>query len=189
MLDHDDVRVVSFTGSTEVGRKVAEACAGTFKHSCLEMGGKNIIMVMEDANLDLAVDGALWGGFGTTGQRCTASSRIAVHKDVYREFVEKFVARARAAEGGQRPRPQRADGPSHQREPIEDGRGIRRSRQERRRQAALRRRAPGGRRLRSRLVLQPTIFGDCDPRDANLPRGDFRPRRLHHSLLRPRGGH
>ena len=100
LLSHDDVRVVSFTGSTEVGRKVAEACAGTFKHACLEMGGKNIIMVMEDANLDLAVDGAIWGGFGTTGQRCTASSRIAVHKDVYREFVEKYVARARALKVG-----------------------------------------------------------------------------------------
>ena len=96
LMTHDDARVVSFTGSTEVGKKVAEACAGAFKHSCLEMGGKNIIMVMEDANLDLAVDGAIWGGFGTTGQRCTASSRIAVHKDVYKEFVEKFVTRARA---------------------------------------------------------------------------------------------
>jgi len=100
LLSHDDVRVVSFTGSTEVGRKVAAACAGTFKHACLEMGGKNIIMVMEDANLELAVDGAIWGGFGTTGQRCTASSRIAVHKDVYREFVEKYVARARALKVG-----------------------------------------------------------------------------------------
>jgi len=95
LIEHEDVRVVSFTGSTEVGRKVAEACAGSFKRTCLEMGGKNIIMVMEDANLDLAVDGALWGGFGTSGQRCTASSRIAIHKSVYREFADKFVARAR----------------------------------------------------------------------------------------------
>ena len=100
LMTHDDVRVVSFTGSTEVGKKVAEACAATFKHSCLEMGGKNIILVMEDANLDLAMDGAVWGGFGTTGQRCTASSRIAVHKDVYKDFVEKFVARARSLQVG-----------------------------------------------------------------------------------------
>jgi aldehyde dehydrogenase (NAD+) len=100
LIGHDDVRVVSFTGSTAVGKKVAEACAGSFKHSCLEMGGKNIIMVMEDANLDLAVDGAVWGGFGTTGQRCTASSRIAVHKDVYRDFLEKFVACARSLRVG-----------------------------------------------------------------------------------------
>src|SRR5712691_13163362 len=64
LMTHSDVRVVSFTGSTEVGRQVSKACADTFKHVCLEMGGKNVIMVMDDANLDLAVDGAIWGGFG-----------------------------------------------------------------------------------------------------------------------------
>ena len=84
--EHPDVRVVSFTGSTEIGRKVSQACAASFKHCCLEMGGKNVIMVMDDANLDLAVEGALWGGFGTTGQRCTASSRVVVQKGVYKEF-------------------------------------------------------------------------------------------------------
>jgi alpha-ketoglutaric semialdehyde dehydrogenase len=87
--------VVSFTGSTAVGRLIAEACAPEFKHCSLEMGGKNIILVMEDANLDLAVDGAIWGGFGTTGQRCTAASRIAVHKSVYKEFTSRFVERAK----------------------------------------------------------------------------------------------
>ncbi len=100
MMTHDDVRVVSFTGSTEVGRTVSRACAGTFKHSCLEMGGKNIIIVMDDAKIDLAVDGALWGGFGTTGQRCTAASRVAVHKKVYGEFIERFVERARSLKVG-----------------------------------------------------------------------------------------
>jgi aldehyde dehydrogenase (NAD+) len=60
------------------------------------MGGKNVIMVMDDANLDLAVDGCLWGGFGTTGQRCTAASRVVVHDSVYRAFVDRFVARATA---------------------------------------------------------------------------------------------
>ena len=94
------VNLVSFTGSTEVGRIVSEACAPTFKKCHLEMGGKNIIIVMDDANLDLAVDGAIWGGFGTTGQRCTAASRIAVHKRLYREFTEQFVARARALKVG-----------------------------------------------------------------------------------------
>src|SRR5205814_4532614 len=64
------------------------------------MGGKNIIIVMDDANLDLAVDGAVWGGFGTSGQRCTAASRVAVQKGVYREFSEKLVARARALKVG-----------------------------------------------------------------------------------------
>jgi alpha-ketoglutaric semialdehyde dehydrogenase len=100
LMGHKDVHIVSFTGSTDVGRKVSEACAPTFKHCHLEMGGKNIIMVMEDARLDLAVDGAIWGGFGTTGQRCTAASRVAVHKKVYRQFVDRFVERAKALRVG-----------------------------------------------------------------------------------------
>src|SRR3989441_9152826 len=95
-MTHSDVSVVSFTGSTEVGRQVSKACADTFKHVCLEMGGKNVIMVMDDANLDLAVDGAIWGGFGTTGQRCTAASRVVVHKEVYGDFTQRFRARARS---------------------------------------------------------------------------------------------
>ncbi|MFI5126211.1 MAG: aldehyde dehydrogenase family protein, partial [Candidatus Acidiferrales bacterium] len=95
LVNHPDVKLISFTGSSEVGRIVAQACASTFKHCHLEMGGKNIILVMDDANIDLAVDGAIWGGFGTTGQRCTAASRVAVHKKVYKEFVDKFVARAK----------------------------------------------------------------------------------------------
>ena len=94
LTEHPSVPVVSFTGSTSTGRIIAETCAPTFKHYSLEMGGKNIILVMEDANLELAVDGAIWGGFGTTGQRCTAASRIAVHKKVYTEFVARFVERA-----------------------------------------------------------------------------------------------
>ncbi|HVM75769.1 MAG TPA: aldehyde dehydrogenase family protein [Candidatus Saccharimonadales bacterium] len=94
LAKHADVPVVSFTGSTSTGRIVAELCAPQFKHCSLEMGGKNIILVLDDANLDLAIDGALWGGFGTSGQRCTAASRLGVHKSVYREFVSRFVERA-----------------------------------------------------------------------------------------------
>ena len=95
IVSHPDVAVVSFTGSTETGRTINETCARTFKKVHLEMGGKNVIMVMDDARLDLAVDGAVWGGFGTTGQRCTAASRVVVHEAVYDEFVARFVARAR----------------------------------------------------------------------------------------------
>jgi aldehyde dehydrogenase (NAD+) len=100
LAKHKEVPVVSFTGSTSVGRLVAEACAPDFKHYSLEMGGKNIIIVMDDANLELAIDGAIWGGFGTTGQRCTAASRVAVHKSVYKEFVSRFVERARSLKVG-----------------------------------------------------------------------------------------
>src|SRR5205807_2624656 len=100
LVQHKAVPVVSFTGSSPVGRLVAQACAPDFKHCSLEMGGKNIIIVMDDANLDLALDGAIWGGFGTAGQRCTAASRIAVHKRVYKEFVSRFLERAKSLKVG-----------------------------------------------------------------------------------------
>jgi len=100
LVAHPDVGIVSFTGSTATGRAVSETCASAFKHCHLEMGGKNVIIVMDDARIDLAVDGALWGGFGTTGQRCTAASRVVVHAKVLREFTERFVERARALRVG-----------------------------------------------------------------------------------------
>ena len=100
LIQHPDVRVVSYTGSTEVGRSISKACAPTFKRLHLEMGGKNAILVMDDADVDLAVDGAVWGAFGTTGQRCTASSRLLVHKAVYDTFLEKLVGRVRALRVG-----------------------------------------------------------------------------------------
>src|SRR5208283_4696258 len=97
---HKDVPVISFTGSTATGRIIAEICAPDFKHCSLEMGGKNIILVMDDANLDLAVDGAIWGGFGNTGQRCTAASCIGVHKTIYKEFLARLVTRAQKLKVG-----------------------------------------------------------------------------------------
>ena len=100
IVDHPDVRAVSFTGSTEVGRAVSVGCAPTFKRCCLEMGGKNVMIVMDDANLELALEGAVWGSFGTSGQRCTATSRIAIHKHVYHEFSELLAERARALRVG-----------------------------------------------------------------------------------------
>jgi acyl-CoA reductase-like NAD-dependent aldehyde dehydrogenase len=109
---HEQVRVVSFTGSTEVGRTVSQKAAPSFKKVHLEMGGKNVIIVMDDANLELALEGCLWGGFGTSGQRCTAASRVVVHKPVYREFLDRFVARARALRVGDGLAPQTQMGPS-----------------------------------------------------------------------------
>src|SRR5438105_10080701 len=76
LVNHPDVRAISFTGSSEVGRIVGEAAARSFKPCSLEMGGKNAIIVLDDAHIDLAIDGAVWGAFGTTGQRCTAASRM-----------------------------------------------------------------------------------------------------------------
>ena len=95
LITHSGIDGVSFTGSTAVGRAVGEYCGKhLIKHS-LEMGGKNVVIVMDDANLDLVVDGCVWGGFGTTGQRCTASSRVLVHQKVYDRFRKMFVAQVR----------------------------------------------------------------------------------------------
>ena len=94
LVEHPDVRAVSFTGSSEVGRMVGQTAAANFKPCSLEMGGKNAMIVMDDANLDLAVEGALWGAFGTTGQRCTATSRILLHKKIAKAFTERLVERA-----------------------------------------------------------------------------------------------
>ncbi|HKP69163.1 MAG TPA: aldehyde dehydrogenase family protein [Pyrinomonadaceae bacterium] len=95
LVGHPDVRLISFTGSTDTGRIIAEQCARENKIVSLEMGGKNAIIVMDDADVDNAVEGSLWGAFGTSGQRCTASSRLVVHKKIYKKFVAKLVERAK----------------------------------------------------------------------------------------------
>jgi len=88
---HQGIDAVSFTGSTGVGMKIVARCAENGKKVSCEMGGKNAIIVMDDAKLELAVEGAIWGGFGTTGQRCTAASRVVVHEAVYDRFLEIFT--------------------------------------------------------------------------------------------------
>ncbi len=100
LAEHPEVKAVSLTGSTGVGRIVGEIAARSFKHCSLELGGKNPMIVLDDANLDLALDGALWGSFGTTGQRCTATSRIILQKGIYKKFAEELVARARKLKVG-----------------------------------------------------------------------------------------
>jgi aldehyde dehydrogenase (NAD+) len=95
LATHPAIDGVSFTGSSAVGEKLSKMCGTIDKEISCEMGGKNAIIVMEDANLELAVEGALWGGFGTTGQRCTAASRVVVHEPVYDGFIKTFAAEAR----------------------------------------------------------------------------------------------
>ncbi|MDH4099182.1 MAG: aldehyde dehydrogenase family protein [Nitrospirota bacterium] len=94
LVTHPGVHGVSFTGSCRVGERLHALCGGLGKEFAAEMGGKNAIIVMDDADLDLAVEGALWGGFGTTGQRCTATSRLIVHEKIHDRFVEMFRDRA-----------------------------------------------------------------------------------------------
>jgi acyl-CoA reductase-like NAD-dependent aldehyde dehydrogenase len=100
LVEHEQVRAISFTGSSAVGSRVGQHAAATFKTVSLEMGGKNAQIVMDDANIGLALEGALWGAFGTTGQRCTATSRILLQKGIAAEFTEKFVERAKKLKVG-----------------------------------------------------------------------------------------
>jgi alpha-ketoglutaric semialdehyde dehydrogenase len=163
LMRHRDVGIVSFTGSTSVGRLVSEACAPDFKHCHLEMGGKNVIIVMDDARLDLAVEGAVWGGFGTTGQRCTAASRVVVHKQVYAQFVERFLERVKALRVGNGLDPRAQMGPcvsERQRETVE--RYVKIGVDEGAKLLC------GGRRLdqgpyANGYFHEPTVFGDCTP--------------------------
>jgi aldehyde dehydrogenase (NAD+) len=164
LSQHKEVPVVSFTGSTAVGRIIAETCAPDFKHVSLEMGGKNIIIVMNDANLDLAVDGAVWGGFGTTGQRCTAASRVAVHKSVYGEFAKRLVERVKKLRVGDGLDPDVDMGPCINQQQLKtvmsyveigktEGAKL----------------LTGGNRLDTAAFAkgwfhEPTIFGDCSPK-------------------------
>ena len=94
LVDHPDVDLVSFTGSSEVGARVGARCAARHANVSLEMGGKNAQIVLGDADLDLALDGVLWGAFGTAGQRCTATSRLIVDRAVHDEFLGRLCERA-----------------------------------------------------------------------------------------------
>lgn len=93
LVAHPHVDLVSFTGSSETGAEVGSICGQTHKRVCLEMGGKNAQIVMEDADLELALDGAVWGAFGTAGQRCTATSRLILHQDIKEKFTAMLKER------------------------------------------------------------------------------------------------
>jgi aldehyde dehydrogenase (NAD+) len=95
IVAHPEIPLISFTGSTETGSKVGETCGRMHKRLSLEMGGKNAQIVLDDANLDLALDGVLWGAFGTTGQRCTATSRLILQDGIHDAFLARLVARAK----------------------------------------------------------------------------------------------
>ncbi len=102
LVEHPDVAGVSFTGSTAVGVSIAREAHRTHKKVATEMGGKNAIILMDDADVDLAVEGAVWSAFGTAGQRCTAASRLIVHERVLDEFTNKLVRAAEASSSATR---------------------------------------------------------------------------------------
>ena len=93
IVAHPDVDLILFTGSTEIGKQIMRNGSATLKRVSLELGGKNAQIIMDDADLDLALDGILWGAFGTTGQRCTATSRLILHEKVYDKFITMLVDR------------------------------------------------------------------------------------------------
>ena len=95
LVEHPVVRLISFTGSSSAGKDIAARCGAQLKRLSLELGGKNAQIVMADADLDLALEGVLWGAFGTTGQRCTATSRLILHKPIKERFLKLLVERAR----------------------------------------------------------------------------------------------
>jgi acyl-CoA reductase-like NAD-dependent aldehyde dehydrogenase len=95
IVTHPDVNMILFTGSSEIGKQISRDASATLKHVSLELGGKNAQIVMDDADLELALDGVLWGAFGTTGQRCTATSRLILHENIYDKFLEMLVERTK----------------------------------------------------------------------------------------------
>ena len=120
LAEHPDVDLVSLTGSSRTGAEVAATCGRTHKRICLEMGGKNAQIVMEDANLELALEGALWGAFGTTGQRCTATSRLLLHRQIKAEFTAKLLSQTQQLRLGPGTEPQTDVGPLINKDQLEN---------------------------------------------------------------------
>lgn len=119
LATHPGVDAVSFTGSCKAGEELESALSNMHRPLALEMGGKNAVIVMDDADLDLALEGVLWGGFGTSGQRCTAASRVIIHEKVYDSFVELLKTGARGLRLGDGLKKETDVGPLISREQLE----------------------------------------------------------------------
>lgn len=100
IVEHPDVDLIGFTGSTQTGKAIAARCGELNKKVSLEMGGKNAMVVMDDGDLETALDGIIWGAYGTTGQRCTATSRLILHEKIYDEFIQKIAEKAKTLKLG-----------------------------------------------------------------------------------------
>jgi aldehyde dehydrogenase (NAD+) len=164
LVDHPGVRLVSFTGSTDVGRQVGQSAALRDKICSLEMGGKNVIMIMDDADLDLAVEGVLWGAFGTSGQRCTAASRVVIHRRVAKKFTGMLVDRAKSLRLGDGLDPKTDVGPVINQEALDKILGYIEIGQKEDRARLM----CGGRRvekgdLKYGYFVEPTVFADVKP--------------------------
>src|SRR5512146_3090703 len=162
LVEHPEVPVISFTGSTQTGSFIGETCGRMHKRLSLEMGGKNAMIVMDDADLELALDGVLWGAFGTTGQRCTATSRLILHRRIHDRFVADLVGRAEKLRLGDGRRPGTDVGPlihEDARRKVEHYVAVGR---EEKAELVTGGKAPGGR-LSSGWFYRPTIFTGVKP--------------------------
>src|SRR3990170_1564550 len=163
IVEHPEVPVISFTGSTETGALIGETCGRMHKRLSLEMGGKNAMIVMEDADLDLALEGVLWGAFGTTGQRCTATSRLILQRKIHDRFLNRLSDAAEALRLGDGRGGKTDVGPlihEASRDKVEQYVDIG---QEEGADLVLGGKAPGGR-LADGWFYRPTIFAGVRPR-------------------------
>ena len=187
LVAHPQVRAISFTGSVAVGQQIAASCGRLGKRVSLELGGKNAMLVSADADLELALEGALWGAFGTTGQRCTATSRLIVNREVLQPFSDELVRRAGKLRLGDGLEPTTDVGPVINPTQLQRIHGY----------------TEVGRRESARLLTggsiaaegalaegnfyQPTIFGDVGRGHAHRPGGNLRSHGGDHSRRRFRG--
>ncbi len=164
LVDHPDVALISFTGSTEVGLQVAEKCAARGKRVSLEMGGKNAAIVMDDADLDLVADALTWSAFGTSGQRCTACSRILVHPKVHGDVADILTHRARQLRLGHGLDPQTDMGPLVSQAQLERVERYVRVGQEEGAVVLVGGERATGNGLERGYFFRPTVFDRVDPR-------------------------
>ncbi len=163
LVTHPDVPIITFTGSRETGVLVTKNAADQLKHVHLELGGKNGIIVMDDADLDLAVEGIVWSAFGTSGQRCTAASRVIAHEAIYDELQKRLVARAEKMQIGPGWDPETDLGPVINREALERIDGYSRIGEQEGAKLLTGGEIATGGELGDGHYYRPTIFADVDP--------------------------
>ena len=188
LVRHPDVRVITLTGSRETGVEVLKAAAETLTHVHLELGGKNAILVLDDANLELAVDGILWSAFGTSGQRCTAASRVIVQRGAYDELQSRLVERVEKLRLGPGWEDDTDIGPVINRTALDKIHSYTEIGKDEGAKLLTGGEVSGRRRPRQGLLLPADRVRGRRPADADRAGGDLRPDDGAHSRARPRRG-
>ncbi len=185
LVDHPDVRLISFTGETTTGQTIMRNSAAGLKGLSMELGGKSPVVVFADCDFERAVDAAVFGVFSLNGERCTAGSRLLVERPLYDRFVEAVAARASAVRVGAPSDPATELGPLIHTEHFERVMGYVQIGVDEGAKLVAGGERPAG--LADGNFLSAHRLRRCHADDAHLPGGDLRPRRLHHTLRR-RGG-